>query len=183
MSSLWMRYWQMLNEQSLNEQSIDTLQMCIACSLLQPPLRSLLIFDAPFSRLQQIAQQIVALAAQTGQKLRPVIINATDDDDLWGTRIFPGPDGLLETHAQIFSPSQNTDAIPLLILPDLAALSLAAARACIMLVGATVAHLERHGQQEAWTPRYYWLAGCRQEEVGNVSSHLLDRFALRLAWH
>ena len=73
--------------------------------------------------------------------------------------------------------------IPLLIIPDLAALSLAAARTCIMLVGANIAHLERHGQQEVWTPRYYWLAGCRQEDVGSVSSHLLDRFALRLAWH
>lgn len=172
-----MRYWQMVNEQSM-----DPLHTCIACSVLQPSLRSLLIFDAPFIRLEQIARQMVALAAEAGQKLRPVIMSAMNDDDLWGVRIFPGRDGRLATHAQLFSLSLD-DEIPLIIIPDLATLSLASARACIMLVGATVAHLERHGQQEAWTPRYYWLAGCKQEDVGSVSSHLLDRFALRLAWH
>jgi magnesium chelatase subunit D len=51
-----------------------------------------------------------------------------------------------------------------------------------MLVGAPVAYLERHGQQGIWSPRYYWLASCQQENIGAVSPHLLDRFALRLSW-
>ena len=167
----------------LDKQAVDPLHTCLACSILQPSLRSFLIFDAPPVKLGQVAQQLVALAAEAGQKLKPQILSATSDDDLWGIRILPGRNGLLETYTQIFSSSLDSAEIPLIIIPDLASLSLAAARTCIMLVGANVAHLERHGQQEVWVPRYYWLAGCRQEDVGSVSSHLLDRFALRLAWH
>ena len=86
---------------------MDPLHTCLACSILQPSLRSLLIFDVPSIKLEQVAQQMVVLAAEGGQKLRPEILRATDDDDLWGTRILPGRDGLLETHAQVFSSSQD----------------------------------------------------------------------------
>jgi magnesium chelatase subunit D len=67
------------------------------------------------------------------------------------------------------------------VIPDLTKLSLAAARACVVLMGADVAHLERHGQQANWQPNLCWLAGCASGEVGVVSPHLLDRFALRLS--
>lgn len=67
------------------------------------------------------------------------------------------------------------------MIPDLTKLSLAAARACVVLMGADVAHLERHGQQAQWQPNLCWLAGCASSEVGMVSPHLLDRFALRLS--
>lgn len=107
----------------------------------------------------------------------------TRSSSLSKTRILPTGDGSLATHRQIFAPPQQANEIPLIIIPNLATLSLAAARACIMLVDANVVHLERHGQKVAWSPRYYWLAACHQEEVGSVSSHLLDRFALRLSWH
>src|SRR5579883_1599684 len=149
-----MRYLDMLSEQSTSPLTIS-----IACALLQPSLHSLLIFDASFEGLQQIAQQMVALATAAGQKLRPVVMSATDDDDLWGTLMLPDRDGKLETRTQLFAPP-STDDIPLIIIPDLAALSLASARACIQLVDANVVHLERHGQHAVWSPRYYWLAGC-----------------------
>lgn len=163
---------------------MNPLSMGIACAMLQPALRSLLIFDAPFTGLQQVARQIVEIALQTtGQKLRPIVMSSNEcDDDLWGESVLPGSDGKTETRAQIFSPSHRPEETLLIIIPDLSALSLAAARASIMLVGANVANLERHGQHGIWSPRYYWLAGCQQEVVGAVSPHLLDRFALRLSW-
>ncbi|WP_138502299.1 hypothetical protein [Nostoc sp. PA-18-2419] len=74
----------------------------------------------------------------------------------------------------------NDSELRLVIIPDLSKLSLAAARACVVLMGADVAHLERHGQQTEWQPDICWLAGCATSEVGMVSPHLLDRFALRL---
>jgi magnesium chelatase subunit D len=149
---------------------------------LQPALRSVLIFDTPFSGLEQIAQQMVTLAAATGQQLQPQVIRAANDDDLWGEHLLPDHQGTLQRQTQVFSPPRHAQATPLLLIPDLSTLNLAAARTCIMLLDSPVAHLERHGQQAAWTPHYYWLAGCRQEDVGSVSPHLLDRFALRLSW-
>jgi magnesium chelatase subunit D len=172
----------MMNEQTLNISSMEPLHICLASTLLQPALRSMLIFDAPFSGLEQIAQQMVMLAAASGQQLTPHVIRSANDDDLWGEYRLPDSQGTIQTQAQVFSPPQHAQATPLLIIPDLSTLNLTAARTCIMLLDSPVAHLERHGQQAAWTPRYYWLAGCRQEDVGSVSPHLLDRFALRLSW-
>ena len=77
----------------------------------------------------------------------------------------------------------------MVIIPDLTKLSLAAARACVVLMGAETAHLERHGQQAQWKPNLCWLAACdtiedgcqgHRKKVGMVSPHLLDRFAIRL---
>lgn len=166
----------------MSEQALSPLHTCISCAVLQPALRSILIFDAPFSRLEQIAQQMSTLAAEAGQRLRPLVISSAEDDDLWGGYWLPDSHGRLELHRQAFSPPMANGEVPLIILPDLRSLSLAMARTCIMLIGASVAHLERHGQQAMWTPRYYWLASCRQDEVGSISPHLLDRFVLRLAW-
>jgi magnesium chelatase subunit D len=171
-----------MNEQTLTTSSMQPLHICLASALLQPALCSVLVFDATFSGLEQIAQQMVALAAATGQQLTPQVIRAADDDDLWGEQRLPNSQGAMQTYAQLFSPPHPGQPTPLLIIPDLSTLNLAAARTCIMLLGSPVAHLERHGQQAAWTPRYYWLAGCRQDDVGSVSPHLLDRFALRLSW-
>jgi magnesium chelatase subunit D len=69
----------------------------------------------------------------------------------------------------------------IVVIPDLTRLSLAASRACVMLMGSEVAHLERHGQHDRWQPQLYWLAGCDHKRIGTVSTHLLDRFALRLS--
>jgi magnesium chelatase subunit D len=68
----------------------------------------------------------------------------------------------------------------LVVIPDLTRLSLAATRACVMLMSADVGHLERYGQQQSWQPNLCWLVGCDSQQVGMVSTHLLDRLALRL---
>ncbi|MFM5960678.1 MAG: hypothetical protein ACKOQ2_26585, partial [Dolichospermum sp.] len=75
--------------------------------------------------------------------------------------------------------TENTKEIRLVIIPDLTKLSLAAMRATVVLMGANVAHLERHGQTKSWQPNLCWLVGCssQKEEIGKISPHLLDRFA------
>jgi magnesium chelatase subunit D len=47
-------------------------------------------------------------------------------------------------------------------------------------MGSNIAYLERHGHWDSWKPNLCWLAGCSRQEVGLISPHLLDRFALRL---
>jgi magnesium chelatase subunit D len=50
-----------------------------------------------------------------------------------------------------------------------------------VLMGADIAHLQRHGKQEYWQPNLCWLAGCPSNQIGMISPHILDRFALRLS--
>jgi magnesium chelatase subunit D len=42
-----------------------------------------------------------------------------------------------------------------------------------------IAHLERHGQQDSWQPRIFWLAACESQKIETVSRHLIQRFAIR----
>jgi magnesium chelatase subunit D len=105
------------------------------------------------------------------------------EDELWGSLGLSS-----ESHRQLFqwnlgllAAGQNDSALRLVVIPDLAKLSLAAARACVVLMGADVVHLERHGQQAHWQPNLCWVAGCTTSEIGMISPHLLDRFALRLS--
>ncbi|NEQ46972.1 MAG: hypothetical protein F6K00_26890 [Leptolyngbya sp. SIOISBB] len=106
------------------------------------------------------------------------------EDDLWGKlSIAPTADAEGTTvvwQAGLLGSEDRSDELRLLVIPDLAKLSLAGARACVSLMGASVAHLERHGQRQYWQPNLCWLAGCAKEQIGAVSPHLLDRFALRL---
>jgi magnesium chelatase subunit D len=71
--------------------------------------------------------------------------------------------------------------LQLVVIPDLTKLSLAALRACVALMGADTADLQRHGQNQQWQPQLCWLAGCSSNEIGMVSPHLLDRFAMRMS--
>lgn len=165
----------------------DPLFTGLAGTILSPALRSLLIFDAPANGLQRIADHLRLLLEETsGQPVELALLGAFErDDDMWGRLPLPKrtEQGLtLTLHPQIFSPERSTGCIQLLVIPDLARLSLAAARTCTMLVGATVAHLERNEQSAVWQPRQIWLASSRSSEVGAISPHLLDRFALRLTW-
>jgi hypothetical protein len=55
-----------------------------------------------------------------------------------------------------------------------------AARACVALVGASDAHIERHGMSRTWKPDLFWLANCPSKSLAHISLHLLDRFPLRI---
>ncbi|MYS73101.1 magnesium chelatase, partial [Streptomyces sp. SID5926] len=51
----------------------------------------------------------------------------------------------------------------------------------VQLLGADVVTVERGGPRRTVRPRARWLAVCRSADVGRVSRHLLDRFAVRLS--
>ena len=163
----------------------DLIIKSLACAALNPGLRSILIFDAPYQVLQQLADILAQmLASATSQVVEPHLLSASaQDDDLWGGLLLPTlqkDSAAVKFFFKLFSQERNAGKVQLITVPDLAKLDLAAARACVMLVGADVAHLERNGQRERWQPWQWWLAGC--SNVGAVSPHLLDRFALRLSW-
>ncbi len=163
----------------------DPFVRSLACAAISPGLRSILAFDTSPAALRQTAQILAQmLAVVAGYPVDSVTLGTLEaEDDLWGSlglgvaseaQPFQWKSGLL-------SAGQQDSQLRLVVIPDLTKLSLAAARACVVLMGADVAHLERHGQQAHWQPNLCWLAGCASSEVGMVSPHLLDRFALRLS--
>jgi magnesium chelatase subunit D len=142
-----------------------------------------LVFDSTPHGLRNAAQcWAEMLAVTTDQTPTIVYLGLTDTEEtLWGhlaltqtgdTQPFSWESGLLG------SPDEST--LRIVFIPDLTRLSLAAVRACIALMGAELAHLERHGQHQSWQPQLCWIAGCPTSQVKFLSPHLLDRFALRL---
>ena len=157
----------------------------LACAALQPGLRSVLVFDADPKVVRAYAQVLAQMLGVTESTPKVVQLSAVDsEDDLWGQlSIAPTADAEGTTvvwQAGLLGSEDRSDELGLLVIPDLTQLSLAGARACVSLMGASVAHLERHGQRQYWQPNLCWLAGCAKEQIGAVSPHLLDRFALRL---
>jgi len=158
----------------------------LACAALNPALRSILVFDAPYPVLQDIAEILAQmLKAATGQQVEQGNIAIEQDDDVWGS--LPLPDS--EEHSaavkqifKLFSRERNADKMQVLTIADLARLSLAMARTCTMLIGADIAYLERNGEHDQWQLQQCWLASCSRKEIGAISPHLLDRFAVRLSW-
>jgi magnesium chelatase subunit D len=157
----------------------------LACAALDPGLRSVLVFDIAPAELRHASRQLSLMLGLTTGCPAPegTLSSNSTDDELWGIEpsegkhfSFPGI-----TWRGLLSPPDDDDkAVQVVVIYDLARLSLAAARACLMLAGADAAHVERHGQHRVWCPRICWLAACASEDVGRVSPHLLDRFALRL---
>ncbi len=148
----------------------------LACAALRPELGSVLVYDAEPGTLDSIAVCLLELLSAITDQVEDVRLGpALTDDDLWGYgEGLPAPwrrPGLLIAPEGHFR---------LVVIPDLAQLSLAAARAAVMLMGEGAGHLQRHGQNRVFEPRLRWLAACRREDLGRVSPHLLDRFALRL---
>jgi magnesium chelatase subunit D len=181
------RYWGLRNADQPFAAIADfqsPLLQGLACAALQPGLRSILVFDSSPAALRSAAAQWAEmLCITTGQNaVEPIYLGPIDaEETLWGnlaltqtgdTPKFSWKAGLLG------GPDDN--ALRLIVIPDLTRLSLAAARACIALMGNEVAQLERHGQQASWRSRICWLAGCDRSQVKFLSPHLLDRFALRL---
>ncbi|HLP88442.1 MAG TPA: hypothetical protein VK184_07610 [Nostocaceae cyanobacterium] len=153
----------------------------LACVAITPGLRSILFFDTHIEILklasETLSQMLEVVAEKSVKKVTLTTIET--EEDLWGSFQI-SRDG--ETLPFQPKPGLLTDnsTLHLVIIPDLTKLSLAACRACVVLIGADVAYLERHGQSLTWKSNLCWLAGCKSSEVGMVSPHLLDRFALRL---
>jgi magnesium chelatase subunit D len=155
----------------------------LACAALNPDLRSVLVFDASIATFKAAAHNLAQmLEVVTDFRVVPIQLGVVEtEEDLWGslalssentTSTFKWQRGVLT--------SGREQELRVVVIPDLTRLSLATARACIALMGSDVAYLERHGHQDVWQPNLCWIAGCSRSEVGLVSPHLLDRFALRL---
>jgi magnesium chelatase subunit D len=162
--------------------SHSTLFTTLACVALSPGLRSILIFDAPYTGLQQVASLLEPLlAAVSEHPVRRYQLDAgMHEDDTWGNLYLPGQKG--NNKPLLFSPERNAHELQLITIADLTRLNLSATRSCLMLIGADVAYLERNGEHQQWHPEQCWLATCESDAVGHISPHLLDRFALRLSW-
>jgi magnesium chelatase subunit D len=156
----------------------DSLVRALACAAIAPGLRAVLVFDVSPERLLAIAATYERLLTRaTGESVARVMLAATTDDDLWGAYGF-GADGRPTWTPGVLAPREGSSS--LIVVRDLAALGFEAMRTLVAMVGADVAHLERNGRGDRWRPPFAWLAGCARKDVGKISTHLLDRFALRL---
>src|SRR5712675_728435 len=159
--------------------SNDTLITSLACAALSSGLRSLLVFDAPYTGIQQLATLLEQFLTQLGHHTQYYRLGSFEiDDDLWGSLELPGG----QRTNRLFSPECNKNKLQIITIADLSTLSLSIKRTCIMLIGTDVVHLERNAEHASWHPEQCWIASCPSESVGAVSPHLLDRFALRLSW-
>ncbi|RKZ93495.1 MAG: hypothetical protein DRR19_00970 [Candidatus Parabeggiatoa sp. nov. 1] len=157
----------------------------LASVVLQRGLHSVLVYDIPPTALNHVAALLSQmLQVVTEQEALCMTLGATDsEDDLWGypTLRDDVEELTLGWRAKIIPKTYQDTRPRLMVIPNLANLSLAAARACVMLLGNEVIHLERHGRSQCISPNLWWLAGCASDEIGAVSLHLLDRFSLRLS--
>ena len=171
----------------------DPLVRGLACAALEPGLRQVLLFDAGFETFETAVPLFQSmLQTTTGTAVAVVTLPANAlDDDMWGS-LTPklSPSGVesaatsglaVQWQEGLLTRNRHAADLLLVVIPDLSRLSLTAARTCIILLDAPVAHLQRHGQDAVWQPQLCWLTACDRERVGRVSPHLLDRFALRLS--
>ncbi|MEU2021005.1 hypothetical protein ABZ565_02310 [Streptomyces sp. NPDC016469] len=159
----------------------------LVSAALEPSLAGVLLFDLPPEHLPVVAREFAQLLGRScgrppGRPApRTVLDSATVDEDLWiRPRVHRGPEGIGFT----FGPgplAEPDDGPRLVVVPDLARLSVPGLRAAVQLLGSDTAALEHSGIRHHWRPRARWLACCRSEDAALLSPHLLDRFALRLA--
>lgn len=157
----------------------------LACLALDPQLRSALVFNSSPSVLQYAASQLATmLEILSGERADIVFLSSTENEDrLWGNwRLKRDEDrNIIDWQFACLAQSSSHSHPRIILIPDLVRINILTARACVMVTGADVANLERHGQSLIWKPNLWWLAGCASAEIGEVSPHLLDRFALRLS--
>ncbi|MFD8964463.1 hypothetical protein ACFV0C_05555 [Streptomyces sp. NPDC059568] len=164
----------------------------LVCAAVEPGLPGVLLFDLPpelTTPVTEVFARLVGRAAGTPEDAddaaRAVSLTtlgaATRDEDLWiRPRLARGPDGISFT--LVPGPLTESPAGPsLVVVPDLARLSVSGMRAVVQLLGADVATVEHSGLRHRWQPRARWLAVCRAEDTERVSPHLLDRFPVRLS--
>src|ERR671933_220920 len=155
----------------------DLLTRGLACAASSQALRSILVFDIHPSVLRLAAAVFAQLLeVVTGHQVDQISLGPSEiDDDLWGSLSLSSEIGGLQVvrESGLLTRSLEDSSPRVVVIPDVTQLGLAAARACVTLMGADVAHLERHGQSELWVPNLFWLAGCASHNVGRVSPHFI----------
>ena len=154
----------------------------LACVALDRQLSGVLLLDLDPVLLFPLATWLAELIGGPVPDGQPPVLDLGGrhtEEVLWGRFVLTTDraeplhwvPGMLDGHAR--RPG-------IVMVPDLARLSLPAARAAVALVGADVAHLESSRQSGTWHPRDRWLATLHRQDVGTVSPHLLDRFSVRV---
>jgi len=153
----------------------------LVVATIESSLQGLLVIDTTEKDLLKFADrwmQILAIARNA--PCRKLTLNsATTEDNLWGYFSISreGEGSRIDWKPSLLVQHGNN---PLLVvIPDLARLSLPAIRACVTLLDSECATLQRNGIDRKWQPRFWCIAGCQSDRLGEVSPHLLDRFALR----
>ncbi|ONI88017.1 hypothetical protein ALI22I_19930 [Saccharothrix sp. ALI-22-I] len=147
----------------------------LTCAALEPGLDGVLLLDLPARPLLAAAEM---LADILGEDTRIAVLGTHEqEDDLWFSFRTWTEQGTL-TFTPVRGPLLH-DGRLVVVVPDLARLSLAATRAAVVTLGSPVALLERHGISVRTANYAYWLASCAAGDIGQVSPHLLDRFTAR----
>ena len=160
----------------------------LRCVSTEPALAGLLLLGAPPEIMPTLGEWLATLCRSdrpsggSADARVVVLFSGTTEDDVWGRQAVT-PDGNGATLRFSASPlvlERETEQNTVVLVPDLASVSQAAARAAVVLVGADAAHLERDGRSAAWRPRATWLVACGSTDIVRLSPHLLDRFPFRL---
>lgn len=169
----------MLDEKTLGAQVLRVL----ASAVLIPELRSILLVNASYGQLMYAAHvlgQLITSVDSEGIEISSLSTTETDEV-IWGVPFLWYEGGRARPIGKArISNDQQVARDQLIVIANLAQLSLAAERAFVTTAGADVVHLERYGQTERWCPQVYWLAACAEQDIGKVSLHLLDRIAVRM---
>lgn len=156
----------------------------LACAAVHPGLRAILLLNAGPEQVlwcAEILAQMIGEVTENKKVLRTTLSSNVDEDGLWGIPFLPtSNDKSSFVWHGCMTQGYRQDLPQLLTIPNLAQLSIPVERAAIMATDTPVIHLERHGQHSDWSPRQWWLAGCMESEIGQISRHLLDRFFLRI---
>jgi magnesium chelatase subunit D len=152
------------------------LPLLLECVAINDALDGVLLVGASGALLESAADELDELMQAAGACAvdRVRLGSADTEDALWGVPNLPpewNSSGLLV-------PPEGTSRI--VIVPDLARLSLAAARAGVMMLGAESVAVERRSGSQLLAVRHRWLAAVAEADLGNVSRHLLERFAIRI---
>jgi magnesium chelatase subunit D len=155
----------------------------LSCIALDRRIGGVIFIDLPPGWLTHLAAWLCR--AIDADPARVVSLGSADsEDDLWRrssadavVSLTDAGSRLLHRPGRLAEPPHGP---PVAVIPDLARASLAVARAAVALVGADIAVVDRHGQHVQWEPRTRWLAACARADLGRLSSHLLDRFPVRI---
>lgn len=154
----------------------------LASAALLPELRSILLIDASYGQLMHAAQVMAQLLSSVGGEAVEITnLSTTEHDDiLWGVPLPPVGGSSRFRRPGLIRGGRADGSPQLVVIPDLAHISLAAKRALVVAIGADVVHLQRHGQDDCWQPQVCWLAACSERDIGKLTPHLLDRFAIQM---
>jgi magnesium chelatase subunit D len=169
-------------EKMIQSREEEDFYKLLTVAAIESSLQGLIVFDATEKDLLKFADrwmQILTIAYQSPTQVL-TLNSATTEENLWGH--FGISANNRQSSQIIWQPSKlvQHDRNPLLVvIPDLTRLSLSAMRACVTLLDSELASLQRDGIDHTWQPRFWCIAGCQSDRLGEVSPHLLDRFALR----